>query len=405
MTPDRWRRVEELFEAARPRQAADRAAFLDNACGGEPEVRAEVESLLAALTSGDSFLRSGLSRRGEGEDGLAIGTTFGPYSVLAKLGEGGMGEVYLAHDGKLGRDVALKVLPPSLTSDPERRARFAREARTLAAFSHPHVGTIYGLEEVDGRQALVLEYVPGDTLADRIARGPLSVADATAIARQIASALDEAHERGIIHRDLKPANIKLKGAWGPTPTHLPDGGRSPTLAAAGAWDGIVKVLDFGLAKARAGSEVEPDWPATVTAATSDGAIVGTPRYMSPEQARGQVVDKRADIWAFGCVLYEMITGRPAFPGTTIADTLAAILEREPDWSALPAATPPALIGCFAGASRRTCVVVRETSETRPASSTSTPRPLAATVPPRPAWPLLVLDGHWPLWAFWPARSP
>lgn len=246
------------------------------------------------------------------------GWRVGAYQVRERLGVGGMGEVYRAHDAKLGRDVAIKILPPSLTTDPDRLIRFEREARVLASLNHPHIGAIYGLEEGDGIRALVLELVEGETLADRLARGPLRVPDALTLARQIADALDAAHERGIVHRDLKPANIQI------TP------------------EGVVKVLDFGLAKAVSGDAATADLtqsPTVTTGGTREGVILGTPAYMSPEQARGQSVDKRTDIWAFGCVFYEMLAGRPAFARDTISDTIAAILEREPDWSVLPAHIP------------------------------------------------------------------
>jgi Tol biopolymer transport system component len=251
---------------------------------------------------------------------LHIGTRLGAYEVTAPIGAGGMGEVYRAGDTKLGRDVAMKILPRAFTSDPGRLARFEREARMLAAMIHPNTATIHGLEETDGVQAIVLELVEGETLAEKLPHG-LSLREALAIARQIADALDAAHEKGIVHRDLKPANIKI------TP------------------EGIVKVLDFGIAKVVSGDASTPDLPQTPTVTvdgTREGAILGTIAYMSPEQARGRPVDKRTDIWAFGCVLYEMLTGRAAFPGETISDTIAAILEREPDWVALPATTPASI---------------------------------------------------------------
>ena len=248
----------------------------------------------------------------------------GPYTIVAPLGVGGMGEVYRARDTKLGRDVAIKVLPPQFTADPERRARFAREARLLATLNHPHIGAIYGLEEADGLTALVLELVEGPTLADRLGRGPLPMADVLSIARQIAEALDTAHEKGIVHRDLKPANIVLQGTAGLTSDDM-----------------RAKVLDFGLAKTMSAGvtgDVTQSTPGPLDG-TAGGRILGTPAYMSPEQARGQAVDKRTDIWAFGCVLYEMLTGRPAFGGDTISDIFVSVLEREPDWAALPAETP------------------------------------------------------------------
>ena len=273
---------------------------------------------------------------------ISPGTRFGAFEVLSVIGAGGMGEVYRARDEKLGRDVAIKVLPDLWLEDPERRARLDREARLLASLNHPHIAAIYGIEDVDGVRALILELVEGETLADRLARrsragrikgtgvppeGPglqskepgLPVREALNIARQIADALDGAHERGIVHRDLKPANIKI------TP------------------DGIVKVLDFGLAKEVMGDAGSSDLTQSPTVTgTREGIILGTGAYMSPEQARGKAVDKRTDIWAFGVVLYEMLSGRAAFSGETLSDIIAAILEREPDWRALPAATPPAI---------------------------------------------------------------
>src|SRR5512145_2207176 len=248
---------------------------------------------------------------------LAPDTPIGPYRILSTLGAGGMGEVYRARDTRLQRDVAIKALPVVFTGDGDRRARFEREARLLASLNHPHIGAIYGLEESQGASFLVLELVEGITLAERIAQGSLSLSESLDIARQIADALDAAHEKGIVHRDLKPANIKLTA------------------------DGKVKVLDFGLAKFSQPSEQISRAP-TETIATREGTVFGTPGYMSPEQARGQAIDKRSDIWAFGCVLYEMLAGRRAFAGETASDTIAAILERDPDWSALPNATPAAL---------------------------------------------------------------
>lgn len=248
---------------------------------------------------------------------LSAGTRLGPYEIQVPLGVGGMGEVYRARDTKLRRDVAIKILPEAFTSDPERLARFEREARMLAALNHPHIAAIYGVEDEASVHGLVLELVEGDTLQQRLRRGPLPVADALVIARQIAEALESAHERGIIHRDLKPANVKV------TP------------------DGTVKVLDFGLAKVSrdAGVGFDLDQSPTITAdATLSGAILGTATYMSPEQARGKNVDKQTDIWAFGCVLYEMLTGHRAFSGDTTSDTIAAILERDPQWDKLPHGT-------------------------------------------------------------------
>lgn len=262
-----------------------------------------------------------------------VGTRIGVHEIVAKLGEGGMGEVYRARDTRLGREVAIKILPRAFTNDPDRLARFEREARVLASLNHPHIAAIYGVEEAGDVRGLVLELVEGETLADRIARGPVPLNETLGIARQIADALDAAHEKGFVHRDLKPANIKI------TP------------------GGVVKVLDFGLAKAAAIDEpADIANSPTLTGATRHGMILGTAAYMSPEQARGQVVDKRADVWAFGCVLYEMLTGRAPYGRSTVTDTLAAIIEREPDWSALPAGTPASvrtlLIRCLEKDPRR-----------------------------------------------------
>jgi tetratricopeptide (TPR) repeat protein len=252
---------------------------------------------------------------------LAPGSKFGVYSILGPLGSGGMGEVYRAFDTRLGREVAIKTLPEEFSRDPERLARFEREARMLAALNHPSIAAIYGLEEADGVRFIVMELVPGETLSEKLSHGPLPLDEALKIARQIADALEAAHERGIIHRDLKPANIKV------TP------------------EGRVKVLDLGLAKAfdARGTGSEPDLelsPTLVSDGTQPGVILGTAEFMSPEQARGKPVDKRTDIWSFGCVLYELLTGRRIFGGETASDVLAAILTAEPRWDLLPRDTPP-----------------------------------------------------------------
>ena len=254
---------------------------------------------------------------------LNVGDRLGPYEIIGELGAGGMGIVLRARDTKLDRDVALKVLPEAFTSDPDRLARFEREAKVLASLNHPNIGSIYGLEEADGGKfrALVLELVEGPTLADRIAKGSIPLDEALPIARQIAEALEAAHEAGVIHRDLKPANIKVRE------------------------DGTVKVLDFGLAKALEGVPgSDPSQSPTLTAAaTQMGVILGTAAYMAPEQAKGKVADKRADVWAFGVVLYEMLTGRRAFEGGDISEVMAGVITSQPDWDALPTALPPALV--------------------------------------------------------------
>ena len=246
-----------------------------------------------------------------------IGTTLSHYEILEKLGAGGMGVVYRARDTKLGRDVAIKVLPEDIQHDPERLSRFEREARLLASLNHPHVATLYGFVEVSGTRFLVMELVEGATLADRIARHPLPIEEALPLFRQIAEGLEAAHDKGIIHRDLKPSNVKL------TP------------------EGKVKVLDFGLAKSFASRESGPqsESPTVTRSPSESGVILGTAAYMSPEQARGKTLDKRTDIWAFGCCLFEALTGRAAFLGETVSDTIAKILEREPPWGALPGRTP------------------------------------------------------------------
>jgi serine/threonine protein kinase len=252
------------------------------------------------------------------------GARIGPYEVITLLGEGGMGKVWRARHVSLKRDDALKVLPEVFAADPDRLARFQREAQVLASLNHPNVAHVYGLERADGVQALVMELVEGPTLADRIEQGPVALNDALPIARQIAEALEAAHESGVVHRDLKPANVKLRP------------------------DGTVKVLDFGLAKATepaAASSLGVSQSPTITtqAMTLAGVILGTAAYMAPEQARGKPVDKRADIWAFGAVLYEILTGRKAFDADDTSMTLASVMMKEPDWTALPASTPSGLL--------------------------------------------------------------
>ena len=254
---------------------------------------------------------------------LTPGTRLGPYEITAQIGAGGMGEVYRATDTKLKRDVAVKVLPSHVAADPERLARFQREAEVLASLNHPNIAAIYGLEEADQTKALVMELVEGPTLADRIAQGAIPVDEALPIAKQIAEALEAAHEQGIIHRDLKPANVKLRP------------------------DGVVKVLDFGLAKAleptgamSPGMSQAPT--ITTPAMTQAGMILGTAAYMSPEQARGERADQRADVWAFGVVLFEMLTGHGTFEGGSVPDVLASVLKTDPDWASLPRNLHPRL---------------------------------------------------------------
>src|SRR6266508_469205 len=266
MTSERWRQIESIYHQAVARPEHDRTAFLREACAGDEALRQEVESLLTSPASAAGFLDRpavavAAQMVSDVDGSVLIGRRIGAYQIQTLLGAGGMGEVYRARDTKLGRDVAIKILPRAFTSDPDRLARFEREARMLAALNHPNVGAIYGIEEAEGVRALVLELIEGPTLADRLARGPVPIAEGVAIARQIAEALETAHERGIVHRDLKPANIKVTA------------------------DGVVKVLDFGLAKAASGDASSPDLsqlPTITIESTRDGIILGTAAYMSPE---------------------------------------------------------------------------------------------------------------------------
>ena len=322
--------VSHLYHAALERPATERSRFLNDACKGDLALQQELESLLRYDSGSARFLESpaaDIVANGIPQPASILGRRLGPYQIVALLGSGGMGEVYRGRDLKLGRDVAIKLLPAQFMADQERRARFAREARILAALNHPHIGAIYGLEESDDVTALVLELVEGPTLAERLAQGPLPISETLVIASQIADALDAAHSKGIIHRDLKPSNVILETTTG---------------AAANAMR--VRVLDFGIAK------LTPTLPGTeatddpfVSVATADGHILGTPAYMSPEQTRGNPVDKRTDIWAFGCVVFEMLTGHSPFSAQTVSDTLARILEREPEWASLPSATPTGML--------------------------------------------------------------
>ena len=324
MERERLARIETLYHHALELEGDRRRSFLDNACAGDEDLRREVESLLGYQNPTGNLIERPIQKMaakmvGVDKDRLAIGGQINHYQILSPLGAGGMGEVYRGRDTKLSREVAIKVLPEEFSRDKERQARFEREARLLAALNHPNVAAIHGLEESDGMQFLVLELVEGETLADRIARGPIPVKEALETCRQIAEGLEAAHGKGVIHRDLKPANIKV------TP------------------EGKVKVLDFGLAKAFASdpSEIEIANSPTITQdSKNEGVILGTAPYMSPEQARGKNVDKRSDVWAFGCVLFECLVGKRPFEGETVTDILSAIVDKEPDWNRLPATTPP-----------------------------------------------------------------
>jgi eukaryotic-like serine/threonine-protein kinase len=308
-----WPELETLFHEVLARPRAERGAFLAERCAGRLDLQMQLEAMLRAHDQAGSALRSAVT---DTQSALKPGMRLGSYEVVGELGAGGMGEVYRARDTRLGREVAIKILPAAFLADAERVARFEREARVVAALNHPNIAVIHGIERIDGMPALVLELVEGPTLADRIGGGPLGVEEALRIARQIAEALEAAHEKGIVHRDLKPANIKI------TPK------------------GIVKVLDFGLATGDGGAIDLSGAPTITVDRTQAGVLAGTPAYMSPEQTREQTVTKQTDIWAFGCVLFEMLTGRPAFPGDTVSDTIAAVLSRVPDWPRLPETTPP-----------------------------------------------------------------
>ena len=310
MDCERWQRIEGIYHEALEHPPDQRASWLETACGHDWDLRHEVESLLAHSDLAQSFLES---RTGDATSNLRPGKQIGGYEIQSLLGAGAMGEVYRAHDRNLGRDVALKMLPKEFACDPERLVRFRREARMLALLNHPNIAAIYGIEESDDMVCLVLELVEGERL-----HGPLPVEKALDYACQVADALGAAHEKGIIHRDLKPANVKV------TP------------------EGRVKVLDFGLAKAVWATEAKLETSATRKLAelgTLAGPIVGTAGYMSPEQSRGEEVDQRTDIWAFGCLLYELISGKRAFKGTTFEEAVENLRNREPDWNALPAKTP------------------------------------------------------------------
>ena len=340
MNPERWQLVQDVLAESLERSTEEREAFVTRRCGDDTELRAEVMSLLQASDAADDYFedlgeRAGIRREDGAEepeattgadampDDSLIGRSVSHFHVTGFLGQGGMGKVYRATDSELSRDVALKVLSDRFAGNPELSARLRREARSLAALNHPNIAAIYGLEKIDGHYALVLELVEGNTLADVLKtghHGGLNVEETLQIARQVADALESAHEKGIIHRDLKPANIALTA------------------------DHQAKVLDFGIAKAlQPGVDVDgnPEWsPTEIMASTQPGRIMGTVSYMSPEQARGKPVDARTDVWAFGCVLYEMLAGRKAFAGETATDTIVAIIERAPDWEALPSSLPP-----------------------------------------------------------------
>ena len=316
--PRDWERVRTVFHAALDQPPELRDAFLSDACAGDDDLRRRMRSLIAAHAEAGGFLETPVVRFNGAPPGSAVptlqaGDRLGRFEVVGLLGAGGMGEVYRARDSRLGREVAIKILPHAFAADPQRLARFEGESRVLASLSHPNIAAIHDIEHVEGLCVLILELVEGPTLAERVNEGPVPLREALAIARQLADALATAHARGIVHRDLKPSNVKL------------------------ASSGHVTLLDFGLAKARA-----DDAEAGVVVhqvETTAGLILGTCAYMSPEQARGQPVDRRTDIWAFGCILYQLLAGRSAFGRDTPSETIAAVLERQPDWPALPDRLP------------------------------------------------------------------
>jgi eukaryotic-like serine/threonine-protein kinase len=308
--PERLLQAREIYRAFLEQPAETRERYLEEVCGDDSELLREVRALLAPAEASTVLTPT---------PSPLIGQQLNAYRILSFLGRGGMGEVYRAHDTVLGREVAIKTLPSAFASDSERLERFRREARVLASLNHPNIAAIYGLEECRGTHFLVLELVEGETLAARIANRDGILRDTFRICSQIAEALEAAHRKGIVHRDIKPANVKL------TP------------------EGRVKVLDFGLAKTLLPYGADPDRTATATIATAPGRVLGTPEYMSPEQLRGDAVDARSDIWAFGCLAYELLSGKSIFSRSSLADTVAAILEREPDWKCIPAETPQPVV--------------------------------------------------------------
>jgi serine/threonine protein kinase/Tol biopolymer transport system component len=323
--PD-WARVKVVFQSALDQPDDRRPSFVADACGSDSRLRAEVESLLTAHAAAGAFASTdalatlptaALYELSTTAFELAPGARVGPYDIVGLVGCGSMGQIFRAHDSRLDRAVALKVLWPDLMPDPASRARFDREAKTIASLNHPHICTIFDVGHRGRFEYLVMEYLEGDTLAEILRRGPLSVEATRRYAAEMIDALDTAHRSGIVHRDLKPANVAIT-------------------------DSGSKLLDFGIAKLVA-RDGRVSAPADAVYGTRRGAVIGTAGYMSPEQACGQDVDKRADIWAFGCVLFEMLSGRPAFARDAVSDTLAGVLEREPEWGLLPPATPRSLV--------------------------------------------------------------
>src|ERR1051325_2606643 len=311
MTPERWQQVKQIFNSAITYRPEERSLFISQACSGDEELRSEVESLIASHEESGSFIdkpafEAAASLLANEKAELRSGQSIGSYEVLSFLSRGGMGEVYLAEDKRLGRKVALKLLPASFTTDADRLRRFEQEARAASALNHPNIITIYEIREAAGSHVIATEFVEGETLRQRLSHSPLTLSEALNVALQVADALSAAHKAGIIHRDIKPENIMLRP------------------------DGYVKVLDFGLAtlSEQASPAVAAEAP-TIQVRTGSGIVIGTAGYMSPEQARGLAVDSRSDIFSLGAVMYEMIAGRKPFQGDTPSDTLASILKTEP----------------------------------------------------------------------------
>jgi len=321
---NRLRRIEDICAAALEQQPGDREAYVREACSDDDGIRHEVEVIFANLSRAEVFLEQPVAAVAAQviappTDTVLTGRSLNALLIGPLIGAGGMGQVYRARDTELQRDVAVKVLPPEFADDADRLARLTREARVLASLNHPNIAQIHGFLNTDDAMAIVMELVEGETLADRIARGPLAVDEALPIARQIADALEAAHEQGVIHRDLKPTNIQVRA------------------------DGTVKVLDFGVAKTiHHPADPADDRSSSVTLSTNPGAVPGTAAYMAPEQVTQKLVDRRADMWAFGCVVFEMLCARPVFRGETSSEVLLTIIEREPDWDALPATTPASI---------------------------------------------------------------
>src|SRR5262249_5940908 len=311
MTPERWQKVNDLFHSALKCDPADRAAFLEKACGDDSALRTEIESLITSHDNSDGLVEAypfeaAMGLLGEDQADLTAGQRIGQYKILSLLGRGGMGEVYLAHDSKLGRKVALKLLPASFTQDKDRVRRFEQEARAASALNHPNILTIFDIEKIEGTHFIATEYIQGETLRQRIADGKMELSEALEMATQVASALSAAHQAGIAHRDIKPENIMLRP------------------------DGYAKVLDFGLAKLAERSVAGDTGSHVVTALKTDtGVVIGTTNYMSPEQAKGQNVDQRSDVFSCGTVFYEMVSGEQAFRYDSDVDTMHAIIHDEP----------------------------------------------------------------------------